>query len=58
MRPKDARVEGRRGGFLEYMINMFVFAQVKSGSIFDNLLITDNVKEAEEFGKATWELHR
>ncbi|TNN61734.1 Calreticulin [Liparis tanakae] len=28
--------------------------QVKSGTIFDNLLITDDVKEAEEFGKDTW----
>ncbi|CAM9333681.1 unnamed protein product [Lampetra planeri] len=28
--------------------------QVKSGSIFDNLLITDDVKEAETFGKETW----
>ncbi|XP_041647776.1 calreticulin 3a [Cheilinus undulatus] len=28
--------------------------QVKSGTIFDNFLITDDVKEAEEFGKKTW----
>ncbi|KAM6962696.1 calreticulin-like [Aplochiton taeniatus] len=28
--------------------------QVKSGTIFDNFLITDDVKEAEDFGKATW----
>uniref|UniRef100_A0AAQ6IP50 Calreticulin n=1 Tax=Anabas testudineus TaxID=64144 RepID=A0AAQ6IP50_ANATE len=28
--------------------------QVKSGTIFDNLLITDDVEEAEEFGKETW----
>ncbi|KAM8873927.1 calreticulin-like [Spinachia spinachia] len=28
--------------------------QVKSGTIFDNFLITDDVKEAEEFGKETW----
>lgn len=30
------------------------FVQVKSGTIFDNLLITDDVEEAEEFGKETW----
>ncbi|KAI5101098.1 calreticulin precursor, partial [Silurus meridionalis] len=28
--------------------------QVKSGTIFDNFLITDDVKEAEDFGKETW----
>lgn len=28
--------------------------QVKSGTIFDNFLITDDVKEAEEVGKETW----
>ncbi|KAM9385955.1 calreticulin-like [Pholidichthys leucotaenia] len=28
--------------------------QVKSGTIFDNFLITDDVKEAEKFGKETW----
>ncbi|KAJ7993159.1 hypothetical protein DPEC_G00269530 [Dallia pectoralis] len=28
--------------------------QVKSGTIFDNFLIGDDVKEAEEFGKETW----
>uniref|UniRef100_A0A8D3BKN9 Calreticulin n=1 Tax=Scophthalmus maximus TaxID=52904 RepID=A0A8D3BKN9_SCOMX len=28
--------------------------QVKAGTIFDNFLITDDVKEAEEFGKETW----
>uniref|UniRef100_A0AAR2M3N5 Calreticulin n=1 Tax=Pygocentrus nattereri TaxID=42514 RepID=A0AAR2M3N5_PYGNA len=28
--------------------------QVKSGTIFDNFLISDDVKEAEEFGKETW----
>lgn len=30
--------------------------QVKSGTIFDNFLITDNVMEAEEFGKETWKV--
>lgn len=35
--------------------NLFVlFVQVKSGTIFDNFLISDDVKEAEEFGKETW----
>ncbi|KAF4076441.1 hypothetical protein AMELA_G00215070 [Ameiurus melas] len=28
--------------------------QVKSGTIFDNFLIADDAKEAEEFGKNTW----
>ena len=28
--------------------------QVKSGTIFDNIIITDSVKRAEEFGKETW----
>ncbi|KAG7228923.1 hypothetical protein INR49_008701 [Caranx melampygus] len=28
--------------------------QVKSGTIFDNFLITDDIKEAEEFGRETW----
>lgn len=31
-----------------------LFVQVKSGTIFDNFLITDDVKEAEEFAKETW----
>jgi calreticulin len=29
--------------------------QVKSGSIFDNVLVTDDEKYAEEFAKETWE---
>ena len=29
--------------------------QVKSGTIFDNVLITDSVQRAEEFSKETWE---
>uniref|UniRef100_A0A8C2DL26 Calreticulin n=1 Tax=Cyprinus carpio TaxID=7962 RepID=A0A8C2DL26_CYPCA len=28
--------------------------QVKSGTIFDNFFITDDVKEAEDFGNETW----
>ena len=28
--------------------------QVKSGTIFDNVIITDSVKRAEEFGNETW----
>jgi len=28
--------------------------QVKSGTIFDNVLITDDEKSAEDFGNATW----
>jgi len=30
--------------------------QVKSGTIFDNMLITDDEKYAEQFGKDTWEV--
>jgi calreticulin len=28
--------------------------QVKSGTVFDNIIITDSVERAEEFGKETW----
>ncbi len=28
--------------------------QVKSGTIFDNIIITDSVQKAEEFGNETW----
>jgi len=28
--------------------------QVKSGSIFDNILVTDDEKAAEDFGNETW----
>lgn len=28
--------------------------QVKSGSIFDNIIVTDSVEKAEEFSKETW----
>lgn len=27
---------------------------MKSGTIFDNFIISDDIKEAEEFGKETW----
>lgn len=27
---------------------------MKSGTIFDNFVITDDVKEAEDIGKETW----
>lgn len=29
-------------------------SQVKSGTIFDNFVITDDVKEAEDIGNETW----
>ncbi len=32
----------------------FVRPQVKSGSIFDNVLVTDDAHYAEEFAAATW----
>ena len=28
--------------------------QVKSGTIFDNILITDDVEEAKKIGEETW----
>lgn len=33
----------------------FVFFQVKSGTIFDNILVTDSVEYAETFAKETFE---
>jgi calreticulin len=33
----------------------FEIWQVKAGSIFDNIIVTDSVDEAKEFAKATWE---
>lgn len=32
----------------------FELWQVKAGSIFDNIIITDSLKEAEQFAKDTW----
>merc|ERR1739842_143511 len=34
----------------------FEIWQVKSGTIFDNILVTDDVSEAEEFAKETFEV--
>lgn len=33
----------------------FELWQVKSGSIFDDIIVTDNLAEAEKFGDETWE---
>lgn len=33
---------------------MCILQQVKSGSIFDNVLVTDDEKFAEDFGEQTW----
>jgi len=33
----------------------FELWQVKAGSIFDNIIVTDNYEEAEKFGDETWE---
>lgn len=33
----------------------FPILQVKSGTIFDNVIITDSVSEAEEFAKETFD---
>lgn len=35
-------------------ITSLPFLQVKSGTIFDNFLIADDVEEAEKFGTETW----
>lgn len=32
----------------------YCLSQVKSGTIFDNFLITDDVKEAEDIANETW----
>ena len=37
-----------------YHMLRVVCVQVKSGTIFDNVLITDDVEYAEEFGTETW----
>lgn len=40
---------------LELQFDIYDFlSQVKSGTIFDNFLITDDVKEAEDIGNETW----
>jgi len=33
---------------------VYCLLQVKSGSIFDNVLVTDDEKFAEDFGEKTW----
>lgn len=33
---------------------MYLLLQVKSGTIFDNVLITDDEEYASEFGQETW----
>lgn len=44
----------------KYMFNSkmkkicWLLLQVKSGTIFDNILVTDDEKHAEEVGKETW----
>jgi hypothetical protein len=35
-------------------VTSFAPMQVKSGTIFDNILITDDEKYAETFGEETW----
>ncbi len=36
------------------LVIFWPFFQVKTGTIFDNFLITDDVDEAEKFGTETW----
>ena len=36
------------------MLCFTAIVQVKSGTIFDNILITDSEEYAEEFGNDTW----
>jgi len=40
--------------FKDFGVIGFDLWQVKSGTIFDNILITDSVQRAEEFGNETW----
>ena len=40
--------------FLVHKSHIFSPPQVKSGTIFDNFLITDDEKYAEEYGEETW----
>ena len=37
-----------------FMLWFTAIVQVKSGTIFDNILITDSEEYAEEFGNDTW----
>lgn len=39
---------------LSHNSTFLAVSQVKSGTIFDNFLITDDVKEAEDIGNETW----
>lgn len=43
---------------LVVMISCFSFQQVKSGSIFDNFLLTNDEEFAEEVGNMTWGLRK
>ena len=43
------------GKYTSFGVVAFELWQVKAGTIFDNLLITDDVAEAEALRKATWE---
>ena len=36
-------------------VTVYCHLQVKSGTIFDNVLITDDEEYASEFAKETWE---
>ena len=39
---------------IEMSFFFVLFCQVKSGTIFDNFQITDDIKEAEDFATETW----
>ena len=38
-----------------FILTILYFLKVKSGTIFDNILVTDDVAEAEAFAKETFE---
>lgn len=40
--------------FISQIIEVWFIFQVKSGTIFDNILITDDEAEAEKHGRETW----
>lgn len=41
-------------GYTRTYGSTLTLSQVKTGTIFDNFVITDDVKEAEDIGNETW----
>jgi len=53
--PKEAETLYKRGPIAAVGIELW---QVKSGTIIDNIIVTDKVEEAEEFMKKTWSINK